>query len=58
MVIAQTPVSAKTNEIPEIKTLLDPLNIEDRIITADALHTQKETADYIVIKKKPTMCLP
>lgn len=44
-------VGAKTNEIPKIKDLLDLLNVTDAIITVDALHTQVETARYLVDDK-------
>jgi len=50
--LAQQPVGDKTNEIPCIKPLLDGLNIEGAVITADALHTQTETARYVVEDKK------
>jgi hypothetical protein len=50
--LAQQPVDEKTNEIPCIKPLLDPLNIEGAVVTADSLHTQTETARYIVEDKK------
>lgn len=52
VVIAQCPVDQKTNEIPTLKTLLDPLDIKDKVVTLDALHTQKETARYLVEDKK------
>jgi len=52
MTIAQIEVGEKTNEIPELKRLLTPIDITGRIITADALHTQQETARYIVEEKK------
>jgi predicted transposase YbfD/YdcC len=45
-------VGEKTNEIPCIKPLLADLNIEGAVITADALHTQKESARFIVEDKK------
>lgn len=47
LVIAQTEVGAKTNEIPMLPTLLDELDIAGAIITADALHTQRATARYL-----------
>lgn len=50
-VIAQTPVAEKSNEIPAMKTLLNPLDISGAVITADALHTQDETARYLVKDK-------
>ena len=52
VVIAQREIADKTNEIPEIKRLLQPLDIEGRIVTADALHTQTDTAKFIVEEKK------
>jgi len=51
-VIAQRGVDEKTNEIPQVKPLLDGLDVEGSVITADALHTQTETARYIVEEKK------
>lgn len=41
----------KTNEIPTAPILLSRLNIENVIVTFDALNTQKETIKYIVNKK-------
>lgn len=52
VVIAQRSVGEKTNEIPELKPLFDPLNIEGAVVTLDALHTQDETARYLVRDKK------
>ena len=48
----QIKIANKTNEIPEIKRLLDPLDLEGTLVTADALHTQNETARYLVEEKK------
>ena len=50
--VAQREVGEKTNEIPELPRLLQPLNITGRVVTADALHTQQKTARFIVEKKK------
>jgi predicted transposase YbfD/YdcC len=47
VVAAQTEVGAKTNEIPMIIPLLDRLDLDQAVITADALHTQRATADYV-----------
>ncbi|MFH0798555.1 MAG: ISAs1 family transposase [Pseudomonadota bacterium] len=52
VVIAQRAVPSKTNEIPEVKPLLEPLDIEGSVVTLDALHTHRETARYIVEDKK------
>jgi hypothetical protein len=50
-VVAQVAVGKKTNEIPCIKPLLAELDIQGAVVTADALHTQRETARYIVQDK-------
>lgn len=52
VVVAQTRVSDKTNEIPCIKPLLEPLPLEGALVTADALHTQRDTARFLVEEKK------
>ena len=52
IVLAQQKVADKTNEIPSIKPLLKGLNIEGAVVTADAMHTQTETARYLVEDKK------
>jgi predicted transposase YbfD/YdcC len=48
--IAQVRVPDGTNEITQAETLLDPVLIpegESALITLDAAHTQRETAEYI-----------
>jgi hypothetical protein len=52
VVISQRKIDSKTNEIPEIKPLLAPLKIAGAIITADAMHTQTDTARFIVEEKR------
>lgn len=52
VVIGQIEVEEKTNEIPKLSQLLDPLPLEGALITADAMHTQTESARYIVEEKK------
>jgi hypothetical protein len=52
VIIAQEEVDEKTNEIKHVKPLLKNLDIEGSIVTADALHTQKEFANYLVEEKK------
>lgn len=47
-VIAQRGIDAKTNEIRQVGPLLDGLDLEGAIFTADALHTQTDTARLIV----------
>jgi predicted transposase YbfD/YdcC len=46
-VLGQVEVGAKTNEIPMFSALLDRLDIADAVITADALHAQREHATYL-----------
>ena len=41
-------MDSKTNEITCVKPLLDELNIEGKVITADSLLTQKDISNYIV----------
>ena len=53
MVLAQRSVGNKTNEIPEARQLLEALTLEGKVVTVDALHTQRETAQAIVEKKGP-----
>ena len=49
--IGQVSVDEKTNEIPALKNLLNPMQIEGAIITADAMHTQSESSRFIVKDK-------
>ena len=44
----QKRVNKKTNEIPVFQEILNYLNIKGKIITADAMHCQKETCKKIV----------
>ncbi len=44
-------VDQKTNEIPVARQLLQPLDLQGRLIGADALHTQADTARLIVMEK-------
>jgi hypothetical protein len=50
--VASRSVGEKTNEIPELAPLLEPLDLTDRVVTADAMHTQRETARYLVEDKQ------
>jgi len=51
-VVAQAQVPPTTNEITVVKQLLDPVPMEGAVVTLDALHTQHETARYLVEEKK------
>lgn len=50
--IGQVQIANKSNEIPSVRILLESLDIKGRIITFDALHTQKKTAKYLVEDKQ------
>jgi hypothetical protein len=52
VVIGQIAVDEKTNEIPKLPELLEPLPLEGAVVTADALHTQQNTARYVVENKR------
>jgi predicted transposase YbfD/YdcC len=47
VVAAQAEVGKKTNEVPMAAVVLGQMDLEGKIVTADALHTVKATADHI-----------
>ena len=49
--LGQITVDSKSNEIPAVRELIEMLNIEGIVITADAMHCQKETAETIIENK-------
>ena len=65
LTLGQVPVGEKTNEIPLAHTLLDALLLEGRVVTMDALLTQRAIAqdiigrggDYLMVVKdnQPTL---
>jgi predicted transposase YbfD/YdcC len=50
-VLGQADVDATTNEIARFRPLLDRLDLAATVVTADALHTQREHADWLVTQK-------
>lgn len=58
IVIGQQEVDKKSNEITAFCPLLEPLEIEGKVVTADALHTQVENARFVVEEKKADYLLP
>jgi predicted transposase YbfD/YdcC len=50
-VLGQARVDGKTNEITQFRPLLEGLDLADTVITADAMHTQREHADWLVTHK-------
>lgn len=51
VVLAQREVAAKSNEIPEFAPLLEKVDLSGKVVTADALHTQRATAEDLVTDK-------
>lgn len=54
--LGQLSVGEKSNEIPCMRELLDMVDVKSKIITADALHCQKDTVAKI-IQKEGDYCL-
>jgi DDE family transposase len=50
-VLGQTDVDATSNEIAQFRPLLDRLDLAATVVTADAMHTQREHADWLVTHK-------
>jgi predicted transposase YbfD/YdcC len=48
VVLGQVDVEGKTNEIAMFAPLLDTIDLAGVVVTADAMHTQKEHARYLV----------
>ena len=46
-VLAQARVADKSNEIPALRELLKPLDLDGVVVSADAMHTQTDTAEWI-----------
>jgi len=47
LIIYQKETSTKTNEIPVMQSMLRSMNIENAVITADAMHCQTDTSELI-----------
>ena len=54
--LGQLAVDEKTNEIPCLKALLEMIDIKGKVITADAMHAQKDTVAEIV-KRQGDYCI-
>ena len=46
-VLGQLAISAKSNEIPAVRTLLGSFDLTGAVVTLDAMHTQTDTAKLI-----------
>ena len=51
MCIALTSVADKSNEIPAVQQLIDMLDLAGAVVTADAMHCQRETAAKVIAKE-------
>ena len=47
MIIAQHRIPDETTETTQVKELLEPVDLAGAVVTADAAHAQRETAEYI-----------
>ena len=47
VMIAQHRIPDDTTETTQVKALLDSVDLENAVVTADAAHAQRETAEYI-----------
>lgn len=47
VMIAQHRIPDETTEITQVKELLDAVDLDNAVVTADAAHAQRETAEYI-----------
>ena len=52
VMIAQHRIPDETTETTQVKELLEPVDLENAVVTADAAHAQRETAEYIAGKKE------
>src|SRR5713226_3428233 len=50
-VVAQREVGRKTNEITQVKPLLDPAGLRGAVVTLDALHAHRATARHLAEDK-------
>ena len=48
VVLAQRQIASKSNEIPSFQPLLGQLDLENAVLTTDALHTQHDHGAYLI----------
>jgi predicted transposase YbfD/YdcC len=51
IVVGQVRVPAGTTEVTQVRALLDGLDLDGWVVTADAAHAQHATADYLVAER-------
>lgn len=52
LVCGQMQIPSKTNEIPALKDLLAEVDLKGTLVSLDAIHTQKNTAGFLVEEKQ------
>jgi predicted transposase YbfD/YdcC len=52
VIIAQHAIPEDTNEITQVRELLDPVDLSGAVVTGDAAHAQRATAAYIAGPEK------
>jgi predicted transposase YbfD/YdcC len=52
VMIAQHRIPDQTTETTQVRELLEPVDLEGVVVTADAAHAQRETAEYIAGEKE------
>jgi hypothetical protein len=52
VIIAQHRIPDETTETTQVRELLDAVDLDNAVVTADAVHAQRETAEYIAGKKE------
>lgn len=57
VVISQIAVPENTTEVTCVPKLLDRVDLTDKVITADAAHTQRTTATYLAGTREADYCL-
>jgi predicted transposase YbfD/YdcC len=50
--VAQVEIDDKAGELPAFESLLRPLDLAGVVVTADALHTQRDHARFLAEEKK------
>ena len=52
VIIGQVRIPDETTETTQVKELLDSVDLDNAVVTADAAHAQRETAEYIAGKEE------
>ena len=48
VIVGQKHVDGKTNEIPELRKMVAEFDLRGKVVTADAMHTQRDTAEQLL----------